>query len=49
MLKGKYVKLRAIEPEDVDLIYEWENDFELWNVSETLKPFSINLKKIYRK
>lgn len=34
------VTLRALEPEDVDLLYQWENDMELWVVSETLTPFS---------
>jgi len=34
------VALRAIEPEDVDLLYQWENDMALWVYSETLKPFS---------
>ncbi len=47
MLTGKYVKLRALEPADVDLLYEWENDFELWKVSNTLKPFSRNIIKKY--
>lgn len=43
MLKGEKIKLRAIEPKDVDTLYEWENDFELWKVSSTLKPFSKNI------
>jgi len=47
MLKGKLVTLRALEPEDVDVLYDWENDFENWNVSSTLKPFSKNLLKSY--
>lgn len=37
---GKPVVLRAVEPSDVDLLYQWENDMELWVYSETLKPFS---------
>ncbi len=47
MLTGKKIKLRAIEPSDVDLLYNWENDFELWKVSSTLKPFSKNIIKKY--
>jgi diamine N-acetyltransferase len=39
-LKGKYVTLRAIEPEDIDLLYAWENDEENWAVSNTQTPFS---------
>ena len=34
------VKLRALEPEDLDLLYTIENDRELWDVSETNTPMS---------
>ncbi len=34
------VALRAIEPEDIDILYQWENNMELWIVSDTQKPFS---------
>ena len=34
------VKLRAIEPEDLDLLYRIENDIKLWNVSTTNVPYS---------
>lgn len=34
------VRFRALEPEDIDLLYEWENDIEIWEVSNTLEPFS---------
>jgi diamine N-acetyltransferase len=34
------VLLRAIEPQDIDVIYKWENDEEIWESSETHKPFS---------
>ncbi|MCW3805017.1 GNAT family N-acetyltransferase [Plebeiibacterium marinum] len=34
------VALRAIEPEDVEILYQWENNMELWVVSDTQKPFS---------
>ncbi len=47
MLQGKSIKLRAVEPEDADLLYEWENDEKLWSVSNTLQPFSKNLIKSY--
>lgn len=36
----KHIKLRAIEPEDIDLLYEWENDESHWEVSNTHLPFS---------
>ena len=34
------IKLRPLEPEDIDLLYEWENDMTIWEVSNTLVPFS---------
>lgn len=34
------VKLRAIEPEDLDLLYRIENDRELWNVGTSNVPYS---------
>ena len=34
------IVLRAIEPEDIDLIYSWENDPSVWPVSNTIAPFS---------
>ena len=36
----KQIKLRAIEPEDLDLLYHIENDVELWNVSTSIVPYS---------
>ena len=34
------IRLRAIEPEDLDLLYRIENDRELWNVGTTNVPYS---------
>ena len=34
------VTLRAVEPEDLELLYLWENDRTVWRVSNTLVPFS---------
>jgi len=34
------VILRAMEPDDIDLLYAWENDHSLWQVSNTVAPFS---------
>jgi len=34
------VKLRALEPDDIELIYKWENDPEIWRISNTYTPFS---------
>ena len=34
------IHLRAIEPEDLDLLYRIENDVKLWNVGATNVPYS---------
>lgn len=39
-LQTRIVRLRALEPRDVDLLYRWENDPEVWKVSNTMTPFS---------
>lgn len=39
-LQNELVALRALEPEDIGLLYEWENCEEIWTVSHTLTPFS---------
>lgn len=46
-LKGKNLLLRAPEPEDLDLLYIWENDPEIWQVSNTITPFSRYVLKNY--
>ena len=40
LLLGKKVTLRALEPSDLDLIYSWENNPDVWEISHTLVPFS---------
>ena len=39
-LEGELTRLRALEAEDVDLLYVWENDPAVWGVSGTLAPVS---------
>ena len=34
------ITLRPLEPEDIELLYQWENNMEIWNVSNTRTPFS---------
>ena len=42
----KEIELRAPEPEDIALLYRWENDPAVWQISNTLSPFSqFTLKK----
>lgn len=39
--------MRALEPEDLDLLYRWENDPELWEIGNTLAPYSRYTLKEY--
>ncbi len=34
------IRLRALEPEDLDLLYKWENDQTIWDTGSTIVPFS---------
>ncbi len=40
ILKSKRLHLRAVEPADIDVLYQWENDPSIWRVSNTLTPYS---------
>jgi diamine N-acetyltransferase len=44
---NKNIKLRALEPEDLELLYEWENNDEYWIISNTISPFSRYTLKLY--
>lgn len=46
MLQTENIRLRALEPEDIDILYKWENDTRIWKISNTIAPFS---KYILRK
>ena len=47
MLPDAHITLRAVEPEDLELLYLWENDRRVWQVSNSLVPFSRYHLKIY--
>ena len=40
LLQGELCRLRAIEPGDLDRMYRWENNPEVWHISGTTAPFS---------
>jgi diamine N-acetyltransferase len=40
LLENNGVRLRALEPSDIEMLYRWENDTAVWEVSHTLLPFS---------
>ncbi|WP_046745399.1 GNAT family N-acetyltransferase [Kordia zhangzhouensis] len=39
-LTGEKLDLRALEPEDLDFIYEIENNESIWEISATQTPYS---------
>lgn len=41
------ITLRPIEPSDIDLLYQWENNMEIWEVSNTKTPFSKHILAQY--
>ncbi|MFW5831234.1 MAG: GNAT family N-acetyltransferase, partial [Prolixibacteraceae bacterium] len=48
-LKYGKISLRPLEPEDIDLLYQWENNMEIWEVSNTKAPFSRHILAMYIK
>ncbi len=40
LLSSAIMTLRAVEPSDVDMLLRWENNTEVWKVSNTFTPFS---------
>ncbi|MCK5823427.1 MAG: GNAT family N-acetyltransferase [Bacteroidales bacterium] len=49
MLESTIIKLRALENSDIDLLYGWENNTDIWLISNTLNPFSKHILKQYLK
>jgi diamine N-acetyltransferase len=47
LLEGEHIKLRALEPEDLDFLFKIENDTTFWEVSHTQAPFSKFILKQY--
>ena len=48
-LQGHLIYLRALEPTDLDFLYDLENDENVWEVSNTTTPFSKFILKQYLK
>lgn len=48
-LKYGKISLRPLEPEDIELLYQWENNIEIWEVSNTKTPFSKHILAQYIK
>lgn len=43
------IHLRALEPDDIDLLFEWENDTSLWELSNVKQPYSKQVLAQYMK
>lgn len=48
-LKGEQIYLRALEPSDLEFLYQIENDELVWEVSNTSTPYSKFVLKKYLK
>lgn len=46
-LHGQHIFLRALEPSDIEVLYRWENDTAIWEVSNTQTPYSKHLLEQY--
>jgi len=46
-MKYEKIRLRALEPEDLELLYNWENNLSYWIISNTVSPFSKYTLKRY--
>ena len=46
-LKGQHIYLRALEPEDLEFVYQLENDELVWEISQTQTPYSRFLIRQY--
>tara|TARA_B110000503_G_C7083269_1_gene386102 strand:- start:466 stop:990 length:525 start_codon:yes stop_codon:yes gene_type:complete len=46
-LLGEHIILRALEPEDLNFLYQIENNESFWEVSHTQTPFSKYILKQY--
>ena len=48
-LRGETVRLRALEPEDLELLYRWENNPAWWDVGNTFGSlFPLSAEAVHR-
>ena len=45
-LMNERIYLRAVEPEDMDIMYEMENDPSMWDISNFTVPYSRYVLKV---
>ncbi|MDO9154554.1 MAG: GNAT family protein [Paludibacter sp.] len=46
-LENENIRLRAVEPQDLEHLYSWENNAALWMVGNTRQPYSKYALKQY--
>lgn len=47
LLENKTIQLRAIEPEDLEVLYKWENDTDVWKYGSAMSPYSKYILRQY--
>jgi len=47
LLEDNNIHLSPLEPEDLELLYKWENDSSLWTLGSTVSPYSYYILKEY--
>ena len=40
LLENTHITLRAVEPTDLDVIFQWENNPDIWQYGSTMAPYS---------
>ena len=46
-LENKILSLKAPEPEDLEALYKWENDTDVWEFGSAISPYSKYVLKQY--
>lgn len=46
-LQGEHIYLRALEPKDLDFLYELENNTDIWEISGTITPYAKHVLQFY--
>ncbi|MDD2552160.1 MAG: GNAT family N-acetyltransferase, partial [Dysgonamonadaceae bacterium] len=46
-LENNTLSLRAPEPEDLEVLYKWENDTDIWQYGTAISPYSKFILKQY--
>ena len=46
-LQNQEIKLRALEPKDLESLYQWENNTNEWHTGSTVEPYSRYILETY--